>query len=65
MAVAVGTLLLTPLGHPVNVLVMGSGESSASRLAVDGAVVHRRARILTVLLAAAVSRLIRRKRKAS
>jgi di/tricarboxylate transporter len=25
MAVALGTLLLTPLGHPVNVLVMGSG----------------------------------------
>jgi di/tricarboxylate transporter len=26
MAVALGTLLLTPLGHPVNVLVMGSGK---------------------------------------
>ena len=26
MAVALGTLLLTPLGHPVNVLVMGSAK---------------------------------------
>jgi len=57
MAVALGTFMafLTPLGHPVNVLVMGTGgykfRDYTSRRADDGAAVRCRARVAPRVLA--------------
>ena len=58
MSVALGTLMafLTPLGHAVNILVMGTGgykfRDYTSRRADDDAAARRRARVPAALLAA-------------